>query len=148
MTMYHYVESGLDNIWLRNGYVEEDTAYGPTVAFKDILGLHESISLAIVEQAGKLSGAEIRFLRRQMEMSQVSLAELIGVTSQSLALWEKAKAPITPPSDKLLRLIIKGHYSGQVTVRRAIDALNHRDQEGHAARLVFQEADKKWKSVS
>jgi hypothetical protein len=61
--------------------------------------------------------------------------------------YSRAKAPITPPSDKLLRLIVKGHYSGQVTVRRAIDALNHRDQEGHAARLVFQEADKKWKSV-
>lgn len=145
--MYHYIESGLDNIWLRNGYVEENTPYGPTVAFKDILGLHESISLAIVEQAGRLGGAEIRFLRHQMEMSQVSLAELIGVTSQSIALWEKSKAIITTPSDKLLRLIVKGHYSGQVTVRRAIVALNRRDQDDHAARLVFQESDKKWKSV-
>jgi putative transcriptional regulator len=147
MTMYHYVESGLDNIWLRNGYLEEDTPYGPTVAFKDILGLHESISLAIVEKAGSLSGAEIRFLRRQMEMSQVSLGELIGVTSQSVALWEKGKAPITSPIDKLLRLIVKGHYSGQATIRRAINALNHRDQEDHTARLVFQESGKKWKSV-
>lgn len=147
MTMYHYVECGLDNIWLRNGYLEESTPYGPTVAFKDIPGLHESISLAVVEQAGKLSGAEIRFLRRQMEMSQVSLADLIGVTSQSVALWEKGKAPMTPPTDKLLRLIVKGHYSGQVTVRRAIDALNRRDQEDHAERLVFQASDKKWESV-
>jgi DNA-binding transcriptional regulator YiaG len=147
MTMYHYLESGLDNVWLRNGYLEENTPYGPTVAFKDISGLHESISLAIVQRAGKLRGIEIRFLRRQMEMSQVALAELIGVTSQSLALWEKGKAVITPPSDKLLRLIVKGHYSGQVTVRRAIDALNHRDNADHAARLVFQESDRKWKSV-
>jgi DNA-binding transcriptional regulator YiaG len=146
--MYHYVESGLDNVWLRNGYIEEETAYGPTVAFKDIAGLHRSISLAIVEQAGKLRGGEIRFLRRQMEMSQVSLAELIGVTSQSVALWEKGKALITSPSDKLLRLIIKAHYSGQVTVRRAIDALNQRDQDDHAHRLVFQESGRKWKAVS
>lgn len=148
MTMYHYVESGLDNIWLQNGYLEEDTPYGRTVSFTDIPGLHESISLSIVEQAGRLGGPEIRFLRRQMEMSQVSLAELIGVTSQSIALWEKGKAVITAPSDKLLRLIVKGHYSGQITVRRAIDALNHRDQDDHAARLVFQESDRKWKTVS
>jgi hypothetical protein len=34
--MYHYLESGQDKICLRNGYIEEETAYGQTGAFKDI----------------------------------------------------------------------------------------------------------------
>jgi DNA-binding transcriptional regulator YiaG len=145
--MYHYVESGLDNIWLRNGYLEEKTAYGPTLAFNDIAGLHRSISLAVVEQSGELRGTEIRFLRRQLDMSQASLAELIGVTSHSLALWEKGEAPITSPADKLLRLMVKGHYRAQLTVRRAVDALSRRGQDACGQRLVFQESGRKWKSV-
>jgi len=146
--MYHYIESGLKNIWLRNGYVEHDTPYGKGVSVEDVTGLHEAIALQLAKKPGKLTGPEIRFLRKEMEMSQTSLASFIGVSAQSLALWEKSKGRITVPAERLLRLIVKGHYNGNVTIRRAIEVLNSLDVEKHESKLVFQETDKKWKSAA
>ncbi|MET0935153.1 MAG: helix-turn-helix domain-containing protein, partial [Luteibacter sp.] len=99
-------------------------------------------------RAGRLSGAEIRFLRFHMELSQASLADLIGITAQTLALWEKGKGTITGPSDKLIRLIVKGHASGQTTIRRAIDGLNRLDAKRHSSRLVLRESGNKWTAVA
>ena len=36
MTMYHYRESGLDNVWLVNGYKKHKTSAGPAVSFEDV----------------------------------------------------------------------------------------------------------------
>ncbi|HXO99430.1 MAG TPA: transcriptional regulator [Luteibacter sp.] len=142
--MYHYLESGLTNIWLRNGYVEEQTPYGKAIAIDDLPGLHQTIALALVEKAGKLEGSEIRFLRTEMELSQPSLATLVGVTAQSIALWEKDKSGITGPAERLLRLIVKGHFNGNATIRRAIDVMNTLDSVRRQGRLIFEEDGKKW----
>lgn len=146
--MYHYLESGLTNIWLKNGYVEQRTPYGKALAIDDLPGLHQAIALALVEKPGKLEGREIRFLRSEMEMSQPSLATLIGVSAQSIALWEKDKSGVTGPAEKLLRLIVKGHFNGNATIRRAIDVLNGLDAAQHHSRMVFQESEKKWAHAS
>ncbi|MGF6710276.1 putative transcriptional regulator [Luteibacter sp. W1I16] len=142
--MYHYLESGLPNIWLKNGYVEQQSPYGKTIAIDDLLGLHRTIALALVEKPRKLNGAEIRFLRTEMELSQSALAGFIGVSAQSIALWEKDKSGITGPAEKLIRLIVKGHFNGNATIRRAIDVLNGLDAADHQSRLIFQEHGRKW----
>lgn len=142
--MYHFIESGLPNIWLRNGYTEENSPYGPTVAFEDIFGLHRAIAHALIERNGILAGEEIRFLRQHMELSQESLGNLIGIGVQSVALWEKNRSRITATAEKLLRLIVRGHLSGNATIRRAIDALNHLDATAHADKLVFETQGGGW----
>ena len=42
-TMYHYTESGLQNIWLANGYTKRQTERGESVAIHDADQLHEAI---------------------------------------------------------------------------------------------------------
>ena len=48
--MYHYIESGLQHVWLKSGYVMRKTPYGTGVAIRDIAGLHKTICNAIVRK--------------------------------------------------------------------------------------------------
>lgn len=146
--MYHYQESGLRNVWLRNGFKKTKTPYGDAVAIEDVAGLHKALALRLAMKASKLSGTEIRFLRKEMEMSQATLSHVLSVNVQTLAKWEKGQAKIAAPADKLLRLVVKGHYSGNLAVRKAIEALNNLDMEVHESKLVFEEFDKKWRAYA
>lgn len=144
MNMYHYKESGLRNVYLRNGFKVHKTPYGDGIAIDDVIGLHKALSLSLVMKPGRLTGTEIRFLRKEMEMSQSSLAACLSANVQTLATWEKSKAKISGPADKMLRIIVKGHFSGSVAVRKLIDALNNLDVAHHEGKLIFQEEGKKW----
>jgi DNA-binding transcriptional regulator YiaG len=102
---YHYVESGLDNIFLLNGVSEEKTDYGPMVHVENINGLHRAIGLHIVEKPEPMTGRELRFLRKQMSMTQSELAAHLGVTDQTVANYEKGKTEFGP-ADGWMRI----HY--------------------------------------
>src|SRR5262245_35533031 len=92
MAAYHYTESGLDNIWLEDGVVvENDPDYGEVYAIEDVEGLHRVIGHDLVHLPRPLNGAEFRFLRRELDLSQKALAGLIGSNEQSIAKWEKAR---------------------------------------------------------
>src|SRR5215469_359692 len=68
------------------------TDYGPMVHIENINGLHHAIGLHIIEKDQPMEGAEFRFLRKQMQMSQVDLAKYLGVTDQTVANYEKGKS--------------------------------------------------------
>lgn len=142
--MYHYNECGLRNVWLKNGFKRVATPYGRGVSIDAIEDLHRVIVLELVMKPSKLAATEIHFLRKEMELSQASLATMLGVSAQTLALWEKGKSRITAPSERLLRLVVKGHFEGSVAVRKMIAMLNDLDSEQNAKRFVFTERNRKW----
>lgn len=88
---YHYLASGLDNIFLLNGVTEKETDYGPMVHIENINGLHHAIGLRIIEKSEPMTGAEFRFLRKQMQVSQADLAKYLDVADQTVANYEKGK---------------------------------------------------------
>ena len=51
---YHYVECGLPNVWLRNGFEKKQTPYGEGVSISDIEGLHRCISRTLCDKPGQL----------------------------------------------------------------------------------------------
>src|SRR6185312_4284350 len=124
-----------------NGYKEESTPYGSIVAIENVRGLHQAIGLQLTAKPARFSGTEIRFLRKELELSQQSLGELLGVSAQSVAAWEKSKGRITSPSDRLLRILVSESYKGNVKVRQLIDCLNQRDIEIHAKKMVFSDTN-------
>ena len=100
--MYHYVESGLPNVWLSNGYVVKKTSYGEALGITDVQGLHDTIGKALAEKSSPLTGAEFRFLRKELGLSQERLGDIVGLTSQAVAIWEKT-GKIPTVSDRYLR---------------------------------------------
>jgi DNA-binding transcriptional regulator YiaG len=87
--MYHYRECGLPNVYLVNGYREAEMPYGRGVSIEDVEGLHMAIAQALIEEKPSLSGLEVRFIRKLLELTQTQLAQMLGVEDQSVRRWEK-----------------------------------------------------------
>jgi DNA-binding transcriptional regulator YiaG len=145
---YHYTDSGLDNVYLENGYTIHQTPYGEGVSIKDTEGLHKLIGEWLVDLPKPLNGAELRFLRLQMEMTQRSLAGVLGCEEQAVRRWEKARAKaIQGPADRLVRLLYSEWAGGNVKVREAVDRLAELDQIEHATAHLHEEAGH-WKAAA
>lgn len=91
-SMYHYEDGGLKNVWLVNGFTIKKTPYGKAVSIEDVPGLTHAICAALAGKIGRLSGAEFRYLRLHLRLSQKSLAQCFGNTEQAVALWGKNRA--------------------------------------------------------
>lgn len=100
-----YRASGLDGIYLLNGYTVEEHDGEQHVTVKDIDGLHKAIGRHLVMHRKALAPKEIRFLRNTLDLTQADLAEKLGNTSQSVARWEKGECEIPGAAEKLLRAL-------------------------------------------
>ena len=69
---YHYVECGLDDVYLENGFERIESARGTSIAIRDIDALHRVIGDHLCRRRKELSGKEIRFLRREMLMLKLN----------------------------------------------------------------------------
>jgi DNA-binding transcriptional regulator YiaG len=125
--MYHYTESGLRNVWLVNGYTVKQTPYGETVSIQDVQGLHRYIG-SVIAHRPKLTGPELRFLRKEMGMSQKALADFVGTTEQSVSLWER-RGRIPKAEDRLIKLAYLEMIDkkGNVKIKDTITRLNELD---------------------
>lgn len=140
---YHYTESGLTNVWLANGYTARKTKYGEGISIRDVDGLHRAIAQALANKP-KLTGAEVRFLRKEMGLSQRGLGELLGVSDQAVALWER-KGRLPKTADRLLRLIYVEHDKGNAPIASFIQRLNDLDEQDREC-IIAEEAKGKWKT--
>lgn len=141
---YHYVESGLDNIWLENGYRIHQTPYGEGVSIQDTEGLHKAIGNWLIAMPKRITGAELRFIRLEMELTQRSLAAILAAEEQAVRRWEKARTrEISGPADRLLRALFDQYLNGNGDLRASVDRLAELDQIDHA-KGRFIESDKGW----
>ena len=89
---YHLKAIGLPNVYLCNGVlIETDADYGKLITIENIPGLCSAIGLHIVTKANAMSGPELRFLRKQMKLTQEALAQRLRVSVQTVANYEKGK---------------------------------------------------------
>jgi DNA-binding transcriptional regulator YiaG len=137
--MYHYTECGLQNVWLVNGYTVHQTKYGDGVSIQDADGLHRAIADLLVHRKPHLTGAEFRYLRKHLEMSQHGLAEMMGVDAQSVARWEKGRVP--KMADRYLRFIYRENAEGNAHVRETVERLNELDQHNHERMALRHDRD-------
>lgn len=119
-----YTGCGLDDIWLADGYVIEWFDGEPTIAIHDLDGLLRTIARAVTTVARPLAGKEIRFLRRQMDLTQAELATLLGCDVQQVARYEKDQNRIPGPADRLLRLLWSDHAGELVALRPLLATLS------------------------
>jgi len=142
---YHYKESGLDNVYLLNGFRIHKTANGKGVSIENTDALHRIIGRWLIDLPKPLNGAELRFLRLEMDLSQSRLAAVIGSTEQSVRRWEKARLqPIQGPADRIVRALYNEYVGGDGSLRRMVDRLAELDDvKDPKAQLRWAKAD--WK---
>lgn len=148
---YHYTECGLDDVYLLSGYEIEQTEYGEVVSVRHADELHHTIGECLVRNKKLLCGKELRFLRREMDLTQAELAKLVGVSDQTVARWEKDQTIIGGAADAMLRVLFVEHLGlleNGVTVRDLLSTLEAHDASRTDGRKVFAQEDSDWKPVA
>ncbi len=143
--MYHYTESGLRNVYLKNGYTITKTEYGEAISIKDVAGLHRTIGSAIARKT-HLTGAELRFLRKELGLSQRALASLIGASEQVVSLWER-KGKMPRAADRLVRVLYLETAEGNVRIKKWLEDLARTDERG-PERMELQTRAGQWRKAA
>lgn len=90
---YRYYESGLPNVILHGVTVHRCKECGAEyVSIPDLEGLHRILALAIISQDGRLSPAEVRYLRKTLGWSGADFARKFHVTQSAVSRWESERA--------------------------------------------------------
>ena len=122
---YQYRQCGLDHVYLVNGYERANTKYGESIRIHDIDGLHRAIGMYLIERKRPLTGAEVRFIRHELDLSQRGLGALLDKSGQTVARWEKGEVQIDGTAERLLRLLYKNHAqpSSRTAIRKMLESL-------------------------
>jgi transcriptional regulator with XRE-family HTH domain len=102
---YRYAESGLDSVVLRNVLVFHCKHCGaavPQIVAASIL--HRLIAICLLTNEYRLSGAEVRFLRKAVGYTATELAKMAGTSKQVVSRWEN-RSSLGQDSDRLIRLL-------------------------------------------
>lgn len=144
--MYHYTESGLRNVWLANGYTERIIHGEKAVSITDADQLHDAIGRALTRKP-HLTGAELRFLRKELGLSQARIAQLVGTSEQTVSLWErKGKIPVA--SQRLVKFVYLARLDGNEAICDALDRIIELDSETEDDKLVFEDTQSGWKEAA
>lgn len=68
--------------------------------------LDRTIAAAVIRKPSRLSAAEIRFLRKYLDLSGADLARKMGTKPETVSRWESNKQPMGAQADRLLRLMV------------------------------------------
>ena len=122
-TTHHYRECGLDHIYLLNGFAYRETRHGRTVSIQDMDGLHRAIGAHLAKEKRALTGAELRFFRIELGLSQTMLGMLLGKSGQTVARWEKGQSRLDATADRVVRLLYTQESGRNEDIRSAFQEL-------------------------
>lgn len=140
----HYTDCGLDDVYLLSGYQIEETPYGRGLSIKNIDQLHTAIGCYLAKQKKALSSKELRFLRKQMDLTQSELGKIFGLSSQQVARWEKGESAISGPADVLVRVLFIQHAGNNIDLQQLVKSLEEIDSPMDE-KFFFEKTSNGWK---
>ena len=143
--MFHHTDGGLPNVWLTNGYVLHQTKYGKGISFHDSDGLTHAICKALSNKPGRLTGAEFRYLRCGLLLSQKMLGKKLGFKGQAVGVWEKS-GNIPKAAEYFLRSIYLAAANGDVRLSTTLELLNLIEKNSNT-KIIFTEINSEWKGI-
>ncbi|MDA2927003.1 hypothetical protein MYX78_07180 [Acidobacteria bacterium AH-259-G07] len=104
--LYHYTESGLPNIYLKNvEWYQCPHCEARRVLIPRMNQLHRCIAWRLVTKPSLLSGTEIVFLRKMLHLNQRQFAKHLGIGPVVLCRWEKEERIHRRTTDQLIRFV-------------------------------------------
>ena len=101
--------------------------------------LMELIAVAILQKQFRLSGEELRFLRKHIGLSQEEFSKLLHVDKTTLSKWENNEHPIGIQSDLWARTIVTSH--NKELAKRATDHIRAFEKIADQEKRVRVEID-------
>jgi DNA-binding transcriptional regulator YiaG len=146
---YHYKECGLDNVYLVGGVEYVDTPRGKGVTIKDQEKLHRVIGEILIKEKKKLNGKEFRFLRHELNMTQLVLASLLGVDVQTIGRWERGESEIPGSAQAILRLLYEETFNGNQRIREPLNKLAELDEQFPGCdEITLEDAEDGWQAAA
>ena len=100
----HYDGIRVQDVYMRNTEVELCPHCGSeTLVIRNIKKVHLMIGMGIALQPAKLSGNEVRFLRKDTRMNVAEWASRIGIAAETFSRWENGRSP-AQQVEKLARI--------------------------------------------
>jgi DNA-binding transcriptional regulator YiaG len=97
---------------------------GKGVSIENIDALQKTIALWIIDSPAPMTGAEFRFLRMELDLSQRRIAELINAEEQAVRRWEKARnKPVKGSAERMMRVLFHAYSGGDAEIRHMLDKL-------------------------
>jgi DNA-binding XRE family transcriptional regulator len=110
--------------------------------------------MILVSKRGLLSGKEIKFIRSTLDLSQTTLAKILGCSYQTVLLWEKSKGLISKTADHFLRTIFFAYLDteGGKAIYDKINEISDLDAETveiqNAVKIELEEISDVWRMVA
>jgi putative zinc finger/helix-turn-helix YgiT family protein len=133
-----YPESGLDNVSLANVPVWACVNGHEELEIPAVDELHDLLADIIIRKPTPLVGAEVRFLRKRLELTAREFAGRLGITSVHLSRLENGRRGLQRSMDLLVRLYCAHTLSVQhqrpcppelISVLQQLEALQTIDAE-------------------
>ena len=120
---YRYQESGVPNLVLEGVTVGRCASCAEsTVSIPRLTKVHAAIARALLTSPHRLSGAQFRFLRKQLGLSGEELGEYLHTDKTKVSKWEREEDPIGPSADRLMRLLAVSMSAGKLGPVSAVAA--------------------------
>jgi putative zinc finger/helix-turn-helix YgiT family protein len=103
---HSYVEGGLPHVYIEGFEVRRCSCGEEDFVYRAIESMHHAIANALIRKPHRLSGAEVRFLRKSLGWSGEMFASRMGVTPSQVSRWENEHEPIGAVADRLLRILV------------------------------------------
>lgn len=138
---YHYLESGLDTIWLEGGGVTEILceACGERFILVDKeQQLLQLIASDLIMRTTFLTGKEIRFVRRACGLTQDQLREQLHLERRAtIGDWEAQDQPKRPlSSEYALRAVLLESFESVLSEDNQLPSNQRKKLEGFRARFT------------
>jgi len=109
---HRFPESGLDNVMLVNVEISKCNNCGEkVVSIPNPKQLLEIIGEQVVLKPNRLSGQEIRFLRKNIYLKTKEFAQILGVHRGTVSRWENEHKKPTASEDRLIRMVYTQYAS-------------------------------------
>lgn len=119
---YHYLESGLDNVFVSGVGIYKCKCGETYVQLPGVENVHNQIASALLRKNSLLTAAEAKFVRKWLGLKSDELAKALGYTRVSVSRWENKSVPES--ADRALRLYASAVGHVPVDFSRLFDSLS------------------------
>jgi len=103
---YEWENLGLPNVVLRGIELVKCGKCGNVdPVFPRVAQIMRRIALTVVRKPYRLTGDEVRFLRKHLQMTGEEFGAVCQVDRTTVSKWENGETPVGPQSDALIRMV-------------------------------------------
>jgi transcriptional regulator with XRE-family HTH domain len=140
---YHYLGAGLPNVYLVGVKYTVDGATGEeSVGIPRLPELLGALATALVEKRAPLTGDELRFLRKRLNVASKDFAPVVGVTAEQYSRLENG-ANLTASNDRLVRLLYAALARLPQAVAEGVALTEWTAELNHEERIIATQDEKK-----